>query len=108
MLPRIVISLCFLLCGAPFLLIAAVQKKSNTPISFWSGGEKKLKGMVTDCERYNAEMACLYRKYGNLIVAAAVCTLIYPPFGMILFGVECTVGIYLVHRRYKAILEKYS
>ena len=108
MLSRIVISFCFLLCGAPFLLVASVQKNGDMPISFWSGGEKKLKGTVTDCKGYNVEMARLYRQYGSLIVLAAACALIHPLVGTILFGAECTVGIYLVYKRYKAILEKYS
>lgn len=107
MLARIVMFFCFLLYGAPFLLIAAVQKNGNTPIPFWSGGEDKLRDTVTDCKGYNAEMARLYRQYGGLIVIAAICALINPLVGMILFGAGCTVGIYLVYKRYKMILAKY-
>lgn len=96
-----------LLCAVPFLIIALYDKDSSTPIVFWSGDES-LAGKVRDITGYNKEMADLYKKCAYAFVIAGVACLIYLPLGIVLILLECSIGIYVVYRKYKNILQKYS
>lgn len=108
MAERLIPALCFLLYAAPFLYLAIWQRESGTPISFWSGGEQTLKAQIQDCRGYNAEMARLYLRYGGMSAAAAVCCLLYPLAGFLVFGAVLTAGTFLVYRGYRRALAKYS
>ena len=96
-----------LMCAIPFFIISKYEKDSRDPITFWSG-DKTLKKKVKDVKNYNGEMAVVYRKCAWAFMLAGVGCLIYMPIGVGLICLECTVGIYVVWRIYKKVLEKYS
>ena len=104
---RIIGCFCCLLCAFPFFMMDYLGKMRRDPLSFWSGDDS-LKDKVRDVQSYNREMGILYRRYGLCYAAAAVCFLVIPVLGVGILLTSCTVGIYLVYRRYKSILEKYS
>ena len=104
---RIISVICYLLCAIPFWAIAKYQKESKDPISFWSG-DTSLQEKVKNVPDYNREMAALYKKYAWAYVAAAMAGAAHPLAGVAVLVPVCTVGIWLVYRTYKRILEKYS
>ena len=104
---RIISVISYLLCALPFWVIAKYQVNSKDPISFWSG-DTSLKNKVKNVPDYNREMAALYKKYAWTYVAAAVAGAVHPLAGVAVLVPACTVGIWLVYRTYKRILEKYS
>ncbi len=109
MLAKIVMFVCCVLCAVPFLIISAYNRDNAiTPITFWSGGEGKLKKKLQDIQGYNGEMAAVYRKCALAFLMAGAGALIHMAVGLVILVFDCTVGIYLVHRRYKMILRKYT
>lgn len=107
MVGRIIGLIACLLCAVPFLIISVYDKGSSTPISFWSG-DKSLMEKVHDIAGYNKEMADLYKKCAIAFGIAGVGCLIHLVIGITIILLECTVGIYLVYKKYKIILKKYS
>lgn len=106
MIERIVGFISCLLCAIPFFIIAAFDKNSLTPITFWSG-DKSLMTKVKDIPAYNREMARLYRTYGRAFLLAGAGCFLHLALGISLVLLESTVGIYIVYRKYKAILKRY-
>lgn len=104
---RITGLVCFLLCAFPFLIISIYNKGSSEPISFWSG-DTSLKDKVKDVKAYNAQMAGLYKKCAMFFLLTGILFAVYPIAGIVLLALGCSVGIYLVYRVYKKILERYS
>ena len=104
---RIICFICFLLCAVPFWTIAAYNKSSKDPISFWSG-DQSLKDKVKNVAAYNREMAAMYNKYAWTFAVAAVSGAVHPLAGAVIMVLSCTIGIVLVYRGYKKILKKYS
>ena len=104
---RIICFISFLLCGVPFWVIATYNKDSKDPISFWSG-DNSLKSKVKNVPEYNREMAALYRKYAIAFFVAAVGSAVHPIAGAVIMALDCTLGIVLVYRSHKKILQKYS
>ena len=96
-----------IMCSVPFWIISHYGKESHTPLSFWSG-DGTLKEKVNNIPAYNQEMAALYKKCAWAFLIAGICCLLYLPLGVILIMLECTVGIYVVYRKYKKILWRYS
>lgn len=96
-----------LLCAIPFLIISKYDKDSATPITFWSG-DKSLKEKVTDIPAYNKEMANLYKLLGFGFIVCGIGCIIYLLFGVVLLFLCCTLGLFLVYKKYKTILNKYS
>lgn len=107
MLGRIIVLFCCLLCAFPFFVVSIYDKEGGDPIGFWTN-DRNLKSKVKDVPAYNNEMAALYKKYAIALVLAGVGCLIHPMVGLVLLGLECTVGIWLVYRCYKKILAKHS
>lgn len=107
MVGRMIGMISCLLCALPFWVIAKYNRDSDEPISFWSG-DTSLRDRVLQVADYNREMAALYRKYALSWVIAAVLFLVHPLVGVTLCMLCCTVGIYLVYRAYKKILNRYS
>ncbi len=107
MVGRIVGLIACLLCAVPFLIISVYDKGSSTPISFWSG-DKFLMEKVHNIAGYNKEMADLFKKCAIAFAIAGACCLIHLILGSAIILLECTVGIYVVYKRYKTILGKYS
>ena len=104
---RIIGFICYMLCAVPFWVIATYNKDSKDPISFWSG-DASLKDKVKNVPDYNREMAALYNKYAWAFFVAAVAGAVHPLAGVAVMALDCTVGIFLVYRAYKNILDKYS
>ena len=100
--------ICLFMCAVPFLIISVFNKDSVTPITFWSGGENKLKDKINNINAYNQEMALLYRKCAIAFLIAGICSCIHPIIGIILVVLECTIGVFFVYRNYKKILNKFS
>ena len=61
MVGRIIALVSCLMCAFPFFIIAAYNKNSREPITFWSG-DTTLKAKVKNVQEYNREMAVLYKK----------------------------------------------
>lgn len=95
-----------LMCAIPFFIISKYEKDSREPINFWSGDES-LEKKVKNVKEYNREMAALYQKCAVAFLVAGLGCLFYMGLGILILGLECTVGIYLVYRKYKKILEQY-
>lgn len=104
---EIIGALCSFLCALPFLIAGIFMKKGSEPINFWSG-DYSLKDKVKDIPSYNAEMSALYLKYGLSFLLASVLFFFAPIAAMIIIGLCCSVGVFLVYRKYKQILGKYS
>lgn len=107
MVGRVIGLVSCLLCAIPFLIISMYDKDSNTPISFWAGDES-LKKKIHNIADYNKEMAALYKRCAIAFLIAGLGCLIYLLLGIILIVLECTVGIFVVYKRYKKIFNKYS
>ena len=108
MAERIIMLISFSMCAVPFLIISAFNKDSITPITFWSGGENKLKTKIKNIKDYNYEMALLYRKCAIVFFVTGLCSCIHPIIGIVLGFLDCTIGIVLVYKKYKNILNQYS
>lgn len=97
---------CFM-CAVPFFIISVYDKDSKEPINFWSG-DKTLKSKVTNVSEYNKEMAALYKKCAIAFLITGIGCMITLSVGVIMICLGCTLGIYLVYRSYKKILNQYS
>lgn len=104
---RIVGLISCLMCAFPFLIISIYNKNSKEPINFWSG-DTTLKSKVKNVCDYNKEMAMLYKKCAIAFLITGIGFLLVPVIGVIMLCFDCTVGIYLVYRKYKKILGLYS
>ena len=107
MAERIIAFICCLLCAIPLLIISVYNKDSKDPISFWSG-DTSLKKKLKNVRDYNKEMAQLYQKCAFVFLVTGIAFIIYPIAGIILLCFDCTIGIYIVYRKYKKILKIYS
>lgn len=107
MVGRIIGLISCVMCAIPFLIIAVYNKDSKEPINFWSG-DTTLKEKIKNVKDYNREMALLYKKCSNAFLIAGIGFIIYPIIGGILLCFNCTLGIYLMYKNYKRILNLYS
>ena len=98
--------ICCLLCACPFLIISKYDKNSATPIAFWAG-DNSLKQKIDKVSDYNKEMASLYKLCAFAFIICGVGCLINLLFGIVLLLLCCTIGFYLVYKKYKSILNKY-
>lgn len=96
-----------IMCAVPFLIISVYNKDSREPINFWAG-DTTLKSRVKNVHEYNIEMAALYKKCAIAFFISGIGCLINMFIGIILVCLDCTLGIYIVYREYKKILEMYS
>ena len=104
---RIVGLVSCLLCALPFLIISIYNKNSEEPINFWSG-DTTLKSKVKNVCDYNREMAMLYKKCAIAFLIAGIGFLLGSVIGVTMLCLDCTVGMYLVYRKYKKIWKLYS
>ena len=95
------------LCALAFWGIAASGKNQKTPISFWTG-DTSLNGKILDVKAYNEKMAALYKKYACAYIASGVGFLIHPISGVVILCLSCTLGIYIVYRKYKKYVNEYE
>lgn len=107
MVGRIVGFISCVMCAVPFFIISIYDKDSKEPINFWSG-DTTLKEKVRNTKEYNKEMAWLYKKCSIAFLITGIGFLIIPISGIILLCFDCTLGIYLMYRNYKRILNMYS
>lgn len=96
-----------LICAVPFLIISVYNKDSKEPINFWSG-DTTLKSKVKNVTEYNNKMAVLYKRYAIAFIISGIGFVILPFLGVIMVCFDCTLGIYLMYRNYKKILNLYS
>ncbi len=109
MAERIVLLICCFLCAIPYFIISFYNKNNEiTPISFWSGGENKLKKQIKDIKGYNGEMAEVYKKCALAFFVCGMGGIIYPMIGYVFLACICTIGLFWVYKKYKKILEHYS
>lgn len=92
-----------LMCAVPFLIISVYNKDSKEPISFWSG-DTTLKSKVRNITEYNYKMAALYKRCAIAFLISGIGWLVLPALGVIMTCFDCTLGIYLMYRNYKKIL----
>lgn len=107
MVGRIVGLTSCVMCAIPFLTIAIYNKDSKEPINFWSG-DTTLKGRVKNVKDYNREMALLYKRCFIAFLIAGIGFIVTPIVGVVLICLDCTLGIYLMYKNYKRILNLYS
>lgn len=107
MVGRIIAFVSCFMCAVPFLIISIYNKESREPINFWSG-DTTLKEKVKNVAAYNREMAVLYKKCALAFLLTGVGFVVFPVVGVVLLCFDCTLGIYLMYRSYKNILQKYS
>ena len=107
MFPRIIGALVSLLCAAPFYALAMGRDDPRTPIPFWSGDDT-LRDKLGDIPAYNREMAALYTRFAGVLLANALIAGVWPGASFVLLIAELAVGLFLIHRRYRALLAKYS
>ncbi|RKI99193.1 hypothetical protein D7X87_25665 [bacterium D16-54] len=96
-----------LMCAVPFLIISVYNKDSKEPINFWSG-DTTLKSKVKNVAEYNNRMATLYKRCAIAFLISGIGFLISLFLGVIMICFDCTLGIYLMYRNYKKILNLYS
>lgn len=102
---RIVALIACIMCALPFLIISCYEKDSTTPIAFWAG-DTSLKDKIKNIKGYNHSMAKLYGKCAVVFIMTGIVFLIFRALGIGLIVFECTLGIYIVYRCYKRILEE--
>lgn len=95
------------LCAVPFFMIAVSHKDSKEPIPFWSG-DTNLKEKIQNVNDYNREMALVYKKYAIAFLIAGIGFMVTPIAGSILLCIDCTLGIYLIYKKYKRLSDVYS
>lgn len=107
MAERIVGLIACVMCAIPFLIVSIYNKDSKEPINFWSG-DTTLKGKVKNIKDYDRDMALLYKQCSIAFLITAAGFMVMPIIGIILIGLDCTLGIYVMYKKYKRILNRYS
>ena len=108
MFPRIIGALVSLLCATPFYALALGRSDPRNPIPFWSGDDDRLRDKLSDIPAYNREMAALYTRFAGVLLANALIAGVWPGASFVLLIAELAVGLFLIYRRYRALLAKYS
>lgn len=100
---------CFscMLCAIPFFVIAKLGKEGKDPIAFWSG-DTSLKNIIVNVKEYNRGIAKLYNYYGLVFAVSGILMLFAPIFGLILCLVNSSLGIFVVFKVYKKLVNRYS
>ena len=105
---RIILSLCCLLCAGAFFLNGFLCRIRSSPVAFWTGGEQALKKTIKDAAGYNREMGTAFRWYGLGWLLDAIGAAFSPTMGLAVMAALCTLGLFLLWRRYRQLLSKYS
>lgn len=105
---RIILSLCCLLCAGAFFLNGFLCRIRSSPVAFWTGGEQALKNTIKDAAGYNREMGTAFRWYGLGWLLDAIGAAFSPTMGLAVMAALCTLGLFLLWRRYRQLLSKYS
>ena len=103
MLGRIIGLISCLMCAFPFFIIGVFNKASQEPISFRSG-DTTLKSKVRNVAEYNEKMAALYKKCGIAFIISGIGWFISPVAGVVMICFDCTLGLWLVYKKYRRIL----
>ena len=104
---KIILIFCCFLCAVPFICLGIFGRKSKDPLSFWSG-DNSLKSKVADVSNYNNEMGRMYLVYGCLWLFAALVGIFNEIIAVLIIIIGCTLGIWLMYKKYKQILGKYG
>ena len=95
-----------LLCAIPFWIIGH-YKDSRYPIGIWTE-DSELSAKIHPVEQFNQEMSKLYLRCALVFGITGLVFLLHVMTGFILLMLECTVGLFAVTKKYKAIILKYS
>ena len=104
---QVIYCFCLLVCALAFILIPLINKETKEPIGFWSG-DTSLKDKVKDVENYNKKMTRLYLGYGLCYVVASLIIFISFTISIVILIFNVTIGIFIVYKIYKRILNEYS
>ncbi|MBO5303098.1 MAG: hypothetical protein J6A92_03510 [Lachnospiraceae bacterium] len=107
MVGRIIALVSCIMCAVPFFIISTYGKDSFEPINFWSG-DTTLKSKVKNIREYNENMAEMYKKCAVAFLFTGIGFVVVPILGIVMLCLDCTVGIFVVYRKYKKILSRYS
>ena len=107
MVGRIIGLVSCLMCAIPFLIVSVYNKDGKDPINFWSG-DSTLKLKVKNVVEYNKKMALLYNRCAVAFFVSGIGFMFTSYLGLSMICFDCTIGIYLVYRKYKKVLEEYS
>ena len=105
---RIILALCCLLCASGFFLAGYLTRISSAPVQFWTGSEEKLKETLQDVPGYNRKMGTAFRLYAAAWLFCDLLGAAYPPAGVLGITALCTLGLYLLYRRYRKIVSDCS
>ncbi|WP_129595782.1 hypothetical protein [Anaerophilus nitritogenes] len=105
---NIVLILVCLICGCTFLGIGLYAKKSNRPVSFWSGTVVKSED-ITDVKAYNKECANMWIYYSLIYFLGSLLS-IYGKSNIAgwLVGIGGSFGIGILIKCYINIEKKYK
>lgn len=105
---RIILSLCCFLCAGAFFLNAFLCGIKNSPVTFWNGSDSTLKKIVRDVPNYNREMKQAFLLHALGWLLSGIASAFSPAAGLLCLALLCTLGFWLLWKRYKQILAKYS
>lgn len=105
---RIILSLCCFLCAGAYFLNGRLCRICSSPVAFWTGGETALKTTVKDPVRYNREMGSAFRWYAIAWLICGLLGALSPLAGIIGMIAVLTLGLFLLWKRYRKILNACS
>lgn len=105
---QIIIALVCALCAVPFYLIGYLGAISKSPLHFWSGDDEKLKKAIKDVPGYNRRMAAAFRWYATVCLLCAPAAVLSPLAGILGIAAVCPLGLFLLWKRHRQLLENYS
>ena len=105
---RIILSLCCFLCAGGFFLNTYLCGIKNTPVTFWNGSDNTVKNLVRDVPNYNREMKKAFLLHAAIWLLCGIASAFSPMAGLLLLPLQCTLGLFLLWKRYKQLLTKYS
>ena len=105
---RIILSLCCILCAGAFFLNSYLCGVKSAPVTFWNGSDSTVKKLVRDVPNYNREMKRAFLLYAISWLLSGIVSFFSPVAGLLCLGLLCTLGLFLLWKRYKQLLSKYS
>ena len=106
MAEKIIIFMCAVLCAVPFFQIGYLNRKSDEPITFFSG-DTTLKNRIGDIKAYNAAMGRMYCIYALVVLVTGLISFFNPEVAIVLLLIVCTLGLAVLYFKYKELLNKY-
>lgn len=105
---RIILCLSCLMCAGAFFLLSYLTRIRTSPVQFWTGSEERLNKIVKDVPGYNRKMGNTFRLYSAAWLLCGILGAFFPVAGILGLALLCTLGLFLLYRRYCCILEEYT